>query len=214
MVAAAVSIALCTFLTQSRAALGGLVIATLFLAVVRERRLWWLIGAGAAAGVVAIGLGFGEAFVSRLVEGVQFRDQANQMRLAEYRNAIEIIRRYPIFGVGFGAAPELGLVTGVSSIYLAMGQRIGLVGLFLFLGIMVAFYNLSLRALSRIDEERAGLLLGVQAGVIAALAVGVLDHYYFNIEFSHMAALLWGVLGLGMVLVRDDLVEEEGRAKN
>ncbi len=214
MVASAGSMALCTFLTQSRAALGGLVIATLFLAIVRERRLWWLIGGAAAVGIVAVGLGFGDAFVSRVVEGVQFRDQANQMRLAEYRNAIEIIRRYPIFGVGFGGAPELGLVTGVSSIYLAMGQRIGLVGLFLFLGIMAAFFNISLPALRRIDEERAGQLLGVQAGVIAALAVGVLDHYYFNIEFSHMAALLWGVLGLGMVLVRDDLVEEEQKIRD
>ncbi len=209
MLAAAGSMALCTLLTQSRAALGGLVVATLFLAIVRERRLWWVIGAAAVVGLVAIfGLGVGDAFVERVTAGIQFRDQANQMRLAEYRNAIEIIRRYPIFGVGFGGAPELGLVTGVSSIYLAMGQRIGLVGLLLFLGTMAAFFVLTLRALPRIDEERAALLLGVQAGVLAALAVGLLDHYYFNIEFSHMVALLWGVLGLGMVLVRDDVVDE------
>ncbi len=210
MVAAAGSIGLCTLLTQSRAALGGLVVATLFLAVVRERRLWWVIGGAAGLGAVAIfGLGFGSAFVERVTEGVQFQDQANQMRLAEYRNAIEIIRRYPIFGVGFGGAPELGLVTGVSSIYLAMGQRIGLLGLAVFLGIMAAFFVWSLRALKTIDEERASLLLGVQAGIIAALAVGLLDHYYFNIEFSHMAALLWGVLGFGMVLLREDLAEDE-----
>lgn len=209
MLAGAGSMALCTFLTQSRAALGGLIVATLFLAMVRERRLWWVMGVAGVVGIIAIfGLGVGDAFVERVTEGVQFRDQANQMRLAEYRNAIEIIRRYPIFGVGFGGAPELGLVTGVSSIYLAMGQRIGLVGLLVFLGTMAAFFTLSLRALPHIDEERAALLLGVQAGVLAALAVGLLDHYYFNIEFSHMAALLWGVLGLGMVLLRDDLVEE------
>lgn len=197
-------LALATFLTQSRAALGGLIVATLFLAIVRERRLWWLIGGAAVLSSIAIfGLGLGDSFVDRVTQGVQFRDQANQMRLAEYRNAIEIIRRYPIFGVGFGAAPELGLVTGVSSIYLAMGQRIGLVGLGVFIGIMVAFFVLSLRALRQIDEERAALLLGVQAGVLAALAVGLLDHYYFNIEFSHMAALLWSVLGLGMVLIAE-----------
>jgi hypothetical protein len=199
---------LCIFLTQSRAALGGVVVATVFLAIVRERRLWWLIGGVAALGLVAIfGLGVGDAFVQRVVEGVQFQDQANLMRLAEYRNAIAIIRRYPVFGVGFGGAPELGLVTGVSSIYLAMGQRIGLTGLSVFIGIMVAFFVMTLRALRRLDEERAALLLGVQAGIIAALAVGLLDHYFFNIEFSHMAALLWGILGLGMALVRDDLPE-------
>jgi O-antigen ligase len=213
MIAAAGSLALATLLTQSRAALGGLVIATLFLAIVRERRLWWLIGGAAVAGMVAIfGLGLGGSFVERVREGVQFQDQANLMRLAEFRNAIEIIRRYPVFGVGFGGAPELGLVTGVSSIYLAMGQRIGLTGLALFIGIMLAFFVVSLRALRRLDEERAGLLLGVQAGILAALAVGLLDHYYFNIEFSHMVALLWGVLGCGMVLVRDELPEDAAAA--
>ncbi len=210
MVVGAGTMALGTLLTQSRAALGGLVVATLFLAIVRERRLWWLIGGSALLGsIVIFGLGLGAAFVERFAEGVQFRDQANQMRLAEYRNAIEIIRRYPIFGVGFGGAPELGLVTGVSSIYLAMGQRIGLVGLVVFLGIMAAFFTRSLQALRHIDEERSSLLLGVQAGVIAALAVGLLDHYYFNIEFSHMAALLWGVLGFGMVLLDPHVPEDE-----
>jgi polysaccharide biosynthesis protein PslJ len=205
--------ALCTFLTYSRAALGGLVVATFFLAIVRERRLWWLIGGGAVAGAIAIfGLGLGDAFVERIVEGVQFQDQANQMRLAEFRNAIEIIRRYPVFGVGFGGGPELGLITGVSSIYLAMAERIGLVGLSIFLGICAAFFAITLRALRRLDEERSALLLGVQAGIVAALAVGLLDHYYFNIEFSHMAALFWGVLGLGMVLARDELPETDSSA--
>lgn len=206
LIGAAAILALSTFLTQSRAAMGGIVAAMLFLAIVRERRLWWLIGAGAVGALIAgMALGPSNPYVARVIEGVFFRDQANQMRLAEYRNAIEIIRRYPLFGVGFGAAPELGLVTGVSSIYLAMGQRIGLIGLGLFIGIMVAFFVQTLRALRRIDGERAAMVLGVQAGVIAALAVGLLDHYFFNIEFSHMAALLWGVVGLGMALIRDDL---------
>lgn len=208
MAAIAVLIALCVFLTYSRAALGGLIVATVFLATVRERRLWWVIIGGGVVGIVAIfGLGLGDSFVERVVEGVQFQDQANQMRLAEYRNAIEIIRRYPVFGVGFGAGPELGLITGVSSIYLAMAERIGLVGLALFLATMVLFFIHTLRALQWLDEERAALLLGVQAAVLAALAVGLLDHYYFNIEFSHMAALFWGVVGLGMVLIREDMPE-------
>ncbi len=121
---------ICIFLTQSRAALGAIVVAVMFLATVRERRLWWLIvGGGIAAWVALVALATVTSLPNVFVEGVQFRDQANQMRLAEFRNAIEIIERYPVFGVGFGTGPELGLITGVSSIYLAMGQRIGLVGL-------------------------------------------------------------------------------------
>jgi polysaccharide biosynthesis protein PslJ len=188
----------CIFLTQSRAALGALVVALMFLATVRERRLWFVIvGGGIAAFVALFVFGLGEQWAERIVEGVQFRDQANQMRLAEFRNAIEIIERYPVFGVGFGTGPELGLITGVSSIYLAMGQRIGLVGLVSFLVMMAVFFWQTFRASSMLDEERHSWLLGVQAALVAALATGLLDHYYFNIEFSHMVALFWSVVGLG-----------------
>ncbi len=202
---------ICIFLTQSRAALGAIIVAVMFLATVRERRLWWLIiGGGVAAWVVLIGLGYGDQFTERIVEGVQFRDQANQMRLAEFSNAIEIIQRYPVFGVGFGTGPELGLITGVSSIYLAMGQRIGLVGLATFLAMMGMFFWQSFRAAPHLDEERQSWLLGIQAALLAALATGLLDHYYFNIEFSHMVALFWGVVGLGSaVTLIDDRTHDE-----
>jgi hypothetical protein len=43
-------------------------------------------------------------------------------------------------------------------------------------------------------------LLGTQAGMVAALAVGLADHYFFNIEFSHMGALFWGCIGLGVAV--------------
>ena len=195
--------ALCIFLTYSRAALGGLVVAAMFLATVRERRLWYVIAAVGFAGAIAVfGFGLGDQFVERVSEGVQFQDQANQMRLAEFRNAIEIIRRYPVFGVGFGSGPELGLITGVSSIYLAMAERIGLLGLATFLGIAMYFFAQTLRALPRLDEERQSWLVGAQAGLVAALAVGLLDHYYFNIEFSHMVALFWGVMGFGIAVLQ------------
>lgn len=193
--------AICIFLTQSRGALGGLVVAVIFLAIFQERRLWYVLGAAAIAAAVAyLVFGIGGQFVGRVTEGVQFQDQANQMRLAEYNNAIAIIRRYPVFGVGFGAGPELGLVTGVSSIYLAMAERIGLVGLAIFLLIMAIFAVRMFRALPALDEERRGWAIGVEAAVLAALAVGLLDHYYFNIEFSHMVALFWSMVGFGMAI--------------
>ena len=202
LAALAATIALCTFLTYSRAALGGLFVAAIFLAIVRERRLWYLIGAALLLGVVAVfGLGLGEQFVERVSEGIRFEDQANQMRLAEFRNAIAIIRRYPLFGVGFGAGPELGLITGVSSIYLAMAERIGLLGLGTFLALMAMFFIRTIPRLPVLDDERQSWLLGVQSGLIAALAVGLLDHYYFNIEFSHMVGLFWGLLGFGVAIL-------------
>lgn len=205
-------ILLALFLTYSRAALGGMIVAAMYVATLRYRRLWWVIlAAGALAAALFIGLGVGERFVERVVEGVQFRDQANQMRLAEYQNAIAIIQAYPVFGIGFGQAPEIDLVAGVSSIYLAIAQRTGLVGLAAFLGIVSWFFIRSWNALRAAihagDEERAAWLVSLQAALAAALAVGLLDHYFFNIEFSHMSALLWGTVGLAVAVEGLDGVE-------
>jgi polysaccharide biosynthesis protein PslJ len=203
LVAMAGAMALALFLTYSRAALGGLIVAAMYVATLRYRRLWWVILAGGAfAAVLLVGLGLGQQFSERIIEGVQFQDQANQMRLAEYRNAIEVIRNYPYFGIGFGRAPELDLVAGVSSIYLAIAQRTGLIGLAAFLGIVGLFFVRSVAALGGVDEERASWLVGLQAGIAAALAVGLLDHYFFNIEFAHMVALFWGTIGLALAVAR------------
>ena len=198
-------ILLALFLTYSRAALGGMIVAAMYVATLRYQRLWWVIlAAGALAAVLLIGLGVGERFVERIVEGVQFRDRANQIRLAEYQNAIAIIQAYPVFGIGFGQAPEIDLVAGVSSIYLAIAQRTGLVGLTAFLGMMIWFFVRNWRALRTAsvigDEERVAWLVSLQAALAAALAVGLLDHYFFNIEFSHMSALLWGTVGLAVAI--------------
>lgn len=189
------------FLTSSRAALGGFVVAGLVLATVRYRRLWWAMAAAGLAGLILIvGLGKGGAFAERLIAGVQFQDQANLMRLAEFQNALAIIRAYPVFGVGFGSAPSIDLTTGVSSIYLTIGSRMGLVGLSVYLLTCLAFFVLTARALRHTSRDISDLILGTQAAIAAALAVGLLDHYFFNIEFSHMVALFWLVIGLGMVL--------------
>ena len=67
------------------------------------------------------------------------------------------------------------------------------------------FFARSLRAMraafyNQQDEQRGAQLLGLQAAIVAALAVGLLDHYFFNIEFSHMVALFWGIIGLALAI--------------
>ncbi len=195
----------CLYLTYSRAALGGLLVAAVFLAAVRYRRLWWGIVPVALALVLLLaGLGGGPV-VERFRQGLAFQDLANRMRLAEYANAAAIVQRYPAFGVGFGHAPDIDLSTGVSSLYLTIAERMGLAGLLSFLGFAGAAVWHALRSARRVPatgpgappaDDPAPRLLALLAGAVAALAIGLLDHYFFNLEFPHMAMLLWALLGL------------------
>ncbi|MBN1484698.1 MAG: O-antigen ligase family protein [Chloroflexia bacterium] len=194
---------LCLFLTHSRAALGGFAAGALFLAAARYRRLWWvaLVG-GLALAVLVVGLGKGGAVVERFRQGIRFEDQANQMRLDEYANAAEILRRYPLLGVGLGQSPDVDLHTGVSSLYLTVVEHMGLLGLAVFLLCVGAAVFQALRLCGEraaVEASAAQLASGhrlaLLAGIAAALAIGLLDHYFFNLEFPHMAVLFWSVLG-------------------
>ncbi len=61
------------------------------------------------------------------------------------------------------------------------------------------------------DDQRGAQLLGLQAAIVAALAVGLLDHYFFNIEFSHMVALFWGSIGLALAI---ETIDERPKTKD
>jgi O-antigen ligase len=200
-------------LTGSRTALLGLVAAGVLVATLRYRRLWaW----GLVGAIMIAVLGIGSGYFARIASGLRFEDQANLMRLAEYANAFDIIGRYPAFGVGFGTAGTLDLTTGVSSVYLTVAERTGLIGLSLFLVTAIIFMVHALRAVvvsNRHAPPRGdplegdwslldSALLGGTAAIFGALVVGVADHYYFNIEFPHMAALFWLVAGVTLAARR------------
>jgi O-antigen ligase len=200
-------------LTQSRTALLGALAAGVFVGTLRYRRLWaW--GLAGAFAIAALGIGSG--YFERLMSGLRFEDQANLMRLAEYANALDIIGRYPAFGVGFGTAGELDLTTGVSSVYLTVAERSGLIGLAAFLIVLgvILFHAVPAIIASRRKAPPPGdsrsdewslldtALLGSTAALVGAIVVGVADHYYFNIEFPHAVALFWLVAGLAFAARR------------
>jgi O-antigen ligase len=148
-------------------------------------------------------------YVQRLVEGLLGQDLATQMRFGEYKDAVTLISRYPWLGVGFSGTPEIDTYLGVSSVYLLIAEEMGLIGLAAFLVAAGAFLAgfFRTRLLCPRDSELEPILLGTGFSVVGAMVGGIFDHYFFNLDFPHAAALFWLVVGLGVVAIR--LVKEQ-----
>ncbi len=187
---AAALIAPALLLTYSRAGWLG---AAFGLGIVALARYRWLFVPGALGIAGALVLGVGRVMLERLWQGFTLQDPATQMRLEEYRTALAILREYPAFGVGFGQAPTIELWTGVSSIYLLVAERMGLIGLTAFLLAVFGAVWVGWRAWLRggWSADEGDLLLGWLGAQSAALLIGLFDHYYVNISFPHMVAVFW-----------------------
>ncbi|HEX9116401.1 MAG TPA: O-antigen ligase family protein [Anaerolineae bacterium] len=192
------------YLTHSRSALVGLVVAALLLGVVRYRKLVLIVALGIAALLLVPQT---QAYVAHFMAGIELQDQATQMRLGEYKDAIALITRYPWFGVGFSGSPDPSLYVGVSSVYLLMAEEMGVVGVALFLlivaGVLLSLARAWLR--QRRDPRREALILGLAGAVAAGMVGGLLDHYLFNLVYPHMSTVFWILLGLGMAATSLDL---------
>ena len=194
-----VTAALALYLTYSRSALFGLAAAVGLIAVLKYRRLLLV---GAVGALLLLFLPQTQAYVARLVAGLAGQDLATQMRFGEYKDALTLIGRYPIFGVGFTGVPDIDLYLGVSMLYLILAENMGIVGLLLFLTSMAGFFILVLRAWRRgFSARMEAMALGLAGAVLGALASGIFDHYWFNITYPHMTVLLWLFLGLGVAAV-------------
>lgn len=193
--------------TVSRGSMLALGVGLIVVGLARDRRLLFaaLVG-GALLLAVARFTPWTSAYVTNLTDGFLAQDRSTQMRLGEYKDAIELITRYPLLGVGFGGVRDIDLYRGVSSLYLIIAETMGLVGLAAFVLFMAAA---TLRLLLAWWMMPPDGLRAVVLGCIAALAVaavgGVFDHYFFT--YPHAFALLWLILGLGMGAVR--LAEED-----
>ncbi|PWH19968.1 MAG: polymerase [Ardenticatenia bacterium] len=189
--------ALCLLLTFSRGSMVGLVLALTLVSILRYRKLMVLL---VALAILFLILPFTQIYVTRLWEGLRGEDLATQMRFGEYKDALILISRYPLMGVGFTGTPDIDLYLGVSSLYLLIAEQIGLVGLFLFLLVVFVYFVVTLQALRRAPRggESEGYLLACIAALAGALVSGIFDHFFFNINFIHLVALFWVTMGLGV----------------
>ncbi|HRQ37223.1 MAG TPA: O-antigen ligase family protein [Chloroflexota bacterium] len=192
---------LALILTFSRGALVGLVAGLGFVALARYRRL--------LPYMMVIGLLFlllppAQTYIARFVEGVQGQDLATQMRYGEYKDALILVQRYPVFGVGFAGTPDIDIYLGVANVYLTIAQTMGLVGLLAFFGVLgtlfaYAFFN---RGPIKADGRKDPVWLGLHAAIIGGLVAGLFDHYLFNLEFHHAVTAFWLLVGLAAAATR------------
>ena len=196
--------ALALYLTYSRSALLGLATSVGLLAVLKYRKLIPL-------GIVAVLLLFllpqTQAYVERLLAGFAGEDLATQMRFGEYKDALILIGRYPLFGVGFTGTPDLDIYLGVSMLYLIIAENMGLVGLGIFVAVIIGFFGMLANSWRQgYDPRLEAILLGLGGAVLGALVSGIFDHYWFNMTYPHMTVLFWLYVGLAVATM---LIQEE-----
>jgi O-antigen ligase len=196
------------YLTYSRSALLGLGAALALLGVLKYRRL---ILVGVIGVVLLLFLPQTQEYVARFAEGIAGEDLATQMRFGEYKDALTLIGRYPVFGVGFTGVPDIDLYLGVSMLYLIIAENMGLVGLVTFIGVMVGYFVLMAHGWRRgFDPALEAILLGLASAVLGALVSGFFDHYWFNMTYPHMTVLFWLYVGLATATILVQQAEREG----
>ncbi len=184
---------LALFATRSRGSMLGFLAAAAFLALLRYRRLaLWLV---AAVALVLI-LPWTQEYVASFFAGARGQDLSTQMRLGEYKDAINLIGRHPWFGVGYAATPDIDLYIGVSSMYLLMAENMGLVGLTAFACVALVFFWTARGGLRTGDLDLEPVILGGAAAIFGVLVAGTLDHYFVNIKFPASVTLFWFVMSL------------------
>jgi O-antigen ligase len=186
---------LCLGMTVSRGSLVGVAAALAVVATLRYRKLWLIL---LAALLLLLLLPQTQGYVSHFVAGIRGQDLATQMRFGEYKDALILIGRYPWLGVGFGGSPDIDTYIGVANVYLIIAQQMGLIGLSTFLVIMGILFARFWRARTQATQFPGleSLWWGLHASVVGALAGGVFDHYFFNLDFHHSVTLFWLVIGL------------------
>jgi O-antigen ligase len=185
-------------LSLSRASWLGLATGLLLVGAMRYRRILVI---GALVGVALLASPVGQDVVGRFVSGFSTADRATAFRVGEYANALTLLQRYPLLGIGFGSSPDIDVTAGVSSVYLLVAEQTGLLGLSMYVLALLSTWWTGVsglrqaRAVPAPGDEAAAQMQGLQMAFLAALSgalvAGLLDHYFANQAFPHAVALFW-----------------------
>ena len=190
---------LCLGLTVSRGSMVGVVAAIGLLGVLRYRKIFIPL---LLALIIILLLPWTQEYIGHFVEGVQGEDLSTKMRFGEYKDALILIGRHPLLGVGFGGTPDIDTYLGVASIYLLIAEQMGLVGLTAFLlivGILLYRFIAHWYRKRRPSPEIEPFWYGYHGAVVGGLIGGVFDHYFFSLDFHHSVTIFWLILALATV---------------
>ncbi len=233
---------LCLAMTRSRGAWAGLAFAMIFLALRKKSKMFLVIIVIVLATLFFIlphfivtdqnltgpskvssatgSYGIAVAYIKDFIFGI--RDQAVQVMLRTdvvrthlWREALMIIKDFPVFGCGLNTysiiAPlyksgleEAGIYP--HNCYLQMAAETGIVGLTAFLWLIFRLFKTSLKNLKKLKYEfYSNILIGLLAGMLAFLV-----HSFFDVNFYalQLAILMWFIMGLIVAVQRIALKEE------
>ncbi len=193
-------ITVCLVLTFSRTAMLALVAASLLIAARYPKLLIVMI----VGMLIILILPVTQDYVDRFVQGAQGADLATQMRFGEYKDALILLARYPLLGVGFAGAPDIDIYLGVSNAYLTIAQEMGFIGLAVFLLAVIVVFGWAIEHSRKAlrDDTMSSLFLGFHGSVIAMLIVGIGDHYFMNLDFQPAQTIFWMMIGLALSTTR------------
>lgn len=201
-------VGLALLLTFSRASFLALGAGLLAIALLRYRRLLPALLIGA---LLFLLLPQTQAYIARLVQAFQGADLATQMRIGEWTDALEVIGRYPLFGVGFTGAPEIDIYANVANMYLMMANQIGLTGVVVFLLAMAGVFLYGHRAwrAAKDNPEIAAIHLGLHAALFTGLVNAIADLYFFRLDFQ--SSITWFWLLVALCVASSKLAMEDSR---
>jgi len=199
---------ICLGLTVSRGTMAAVALVILLISVLRYRKLLpWI----AAAVILVLVLPWTQSYIGHFIEGLQFQDLSMQMRVGEYKDAFILIGRYPWLGVGFAGAPDIDIYTAVASMYLTIAERMGLIGLAVFLtiaAVLLARFWRWRKAAER-SPDLEPLWYGIHAAIIGGLIAGLSDRYFFSLDFHHSVTLFWLIVGLATAAVQMAIQQDQ-----
>jgi Tfp pilus assembly protein PilF len=134
--------------------------------------------------------------------GFKIQERNVQERLVFFKDAVEIIKDYPLLGLGghgwksryFQYQSERYSTTEVHNHFLQVWIETGLAGFLLFLGIWLSFLYSTYRVL-RVSEDSEKKVLAV---AVAAAVMAVVTHslYDFTLSLGAIGLFVWSLMGV------------------